>query len=94
MKNNLNRSFVVVIVFTAITMIASVVGIVLNAIFNLAQGNILSGVLIIVCLSLLFIVSAVVMAFCISWKVSSMKFVKYDNNKPDFYEQQKIDQQK
>lgn len=91
MKNNLNRNFVVIIVFTAITMIVSVVGIVFNAIFNLAKGNILSGVLITVCLLLLFVVSALSMAFCISWKVSSMKFVKYDNDKPDFYEQQKID---
>ena len=92
MKQNLNKMFVVLVVLSSIFMAGSLVACVCSAIFVLAQGNIVVGTAMVICFALLFLISAFVLGMCISWKRSSTMITKYDNGKPNFYEQKTIDE--
>ena len=93
MKHSLSKMFVVIIIASSIAMAGSIAAIVCSALFVLAKGNFAVGTAMIVCFSLLFLASACTFGICLSWKRSSSQIYKFDNGKPDFYEQQKIDEE-
>ena len=93
MKHSLSKMFVIIIIASSISMAGSIAAIVCSALFVLAQGNLPVGTAMIVCFALLFLASACTFGICLSWKKSSSMIYKFDNGKPDFYQQQKIDEE-
>lgn len=93
MEHKLSKMFVIIIIASSIAMAGSIAAIVCSALFVLAKGSFAVGVAMIICFSLLFLASVCTFGICISWKKSSRMIYKFDNGKPDFYQQQKIDEE-
>ena len=94
MKKDLNKIFTTTLVISSVVMALSLAACVLSAVLVIAKGNITLGVSMIVCFALMFIVSASVLGICLTWKRSKKILTKYNNDRPDFYEQKKIDENK